>query len=65
VWANALENQSGAVENYFKALALGGTATLPELFAAAGAKFALDSGTLSGAVALVEYTIGQLDKVSA
>ena len=62
VWANALEDQSGAVENYFGALALGGTATLPELFAAAGAKFAFDSGTVTGAVALVEYTINQLDR---
>jgi oligoendopeptidase F len=61
VWANALTDQAGAVRAYRQALALGGTATLPELFSAAGARFAFDAGTLAGVVTLVEDTINELD----
>ena len=61
VWAGSLKDQAQAVKNYRKALSLGGTARLPDLFAAAGAKFAFDADTLSGAVELVEKTIHQLD----
>jgi oligoendopeptidase F len=61
VWANSLEDQAKAVQDYRRALALGGTANLPVLFATAGAKFAFDAGTISGAVALVEHTLNQLD----
>jgi oligoendopeptidase F len=61
VWANALTDQAGAVRNYRRALALGGTASLPELYAAAGARFAFDAGTLRQAVDLMERTINDLD----
>jgi oligoendopeptidase F len=61
VWANALNDQSKAVRQYLDALALGATATLPELFRTAGAKFAFDDATLSRAVQLMENTINQLD----
>jgi len=54
VWGNALKDQARAVRDYRKALALGGTATLPELFGAAGAKFAFDADTLRRAVELIE-----------
>ena len=40
IFGNALKDQAGAVAAYRKALALGGTVTLPQLFATAGAKFA-------------------------
>jgi len=40
---------------------LGGTATLPELYAAAGARFALDAPTLQEAVSLLEKTIEELE----
>jgi oligoendopeptidase F len=63
VWANALKEQAGAVANYRRALALGGTATLPELYAAAGAKFTFDKETLRDAVTLMERTIDELDRV--
>ncbi len=59
VWANALKNQSAAVAAYRKALALGGTKSLPELYAAAGAKFSFDSGTLSMVVNLIEEKLAQ------
>jgi len=62
VWARSLENQAETVKNYRKALALGGTAKLPDLFATAGAKFAFDAETLSNAVELVEKTINELEQ---
>jgi len=54
VWANALKDQQAAVGAYLKALALGGTKSLPELYAAAGAKFAFDAGTLGNIITLIE-----------
>jgi oligoendopeptidase F len=61
VWGNALHDQAGAVASYRRALALGGTASLPQLFAAAGAKFAFDAGTLRKYVDLMERTIEKLE----
>ena len=62
IWKNALENQEQAVVAYRKALALGGTATLPKLFETAGAHFSFDTGTLQEAVNLMETTILALEK---
>jgi oligoendopeptidase F len=56
-----LSNQAQAVINYRRALSLGGTLTLPELFQTAGAKFAFDTETLGQAVGLIEKTIAELD----
>jgi oligoendopeptidase F len=61
VWANARRDQAGAVAQYRRALALGGTVGLPQLFAAAGAKFAFDTATLREAVSLMEQVIGELE----
>lgn len=63
LFGSARKNQAVAVANYRKALALGGTATLPELFAAAGVRFAFDAETLGNAVQLVESTIESLSVV--
>ncbi len=60
VWRNALKDQAASLANYRKGLALGGTRSLPELYRAAGAKFAFDAGTLREAVQLIETTIEQL-----
>ncbi len=60
VWGNALKDRTSAVAAYRSALALGGTVPLPDLFAAAGAKFAFDSATLDSAVKLMEGIIGDL-----
>ncbi|GAB4435929.1 MAG: M3 family oligoendopeptidase [Chloroflexi bacterium OHK40] len=57
VWRAALANQQAAVQAYRRALALGGTVTLPELYAAAGARFAFDTATMQAAVELIETTI--------
>lgn len=63
VWRGALSDQAGAVAAYRRALALGGTRPLPDLYAAAGAKFAFDTATVSEAVALIERTLDQLEAV--
>jgi oligoendopeptidase F len=60
VWANMLRDPASAVAAYRNALALGGTVTLPELYAAAGATFVFDDATLAEAVTLIERTIAEL-----
>jgi oligoendopeptidase F len=62
VWANALKDQKLAVENYRKALALGGTVSLPELFETAGAKFSFDAKTLKIYIDLLEEQIEKLEQ---
>ena len=64
VWANALKDQAAAVQAYRRALSLGATVSLPELYAAAGAKLAFDRKTLQGAVSLIEAQIAELEKVA-
>jgi len=63
VWANALKDQQKAVEDYRKALALGSTVSLPELFQAAGAKFSFDAQTLHACVELIESQMERLEQV--
>ncbi len=58
IWRNALQDQAGAVAAYRKALALGGSVTLPQLYAAAGAKFTFDAGTLNEAAVLIDQVLG-------
>lgn len=60
VWRNALDDQAGAVAAYRRALALGGTAPLPQLYAAAGARFTVEVATLREAVTLIEAMIEKL-----
>lgn len=61
IFANALKDQEKAVSDYRKALSLGGTVSLPELFKAAGAKFGFDPGLLRTAVDLMEGVVGELE----
>ena len=61
MWGNALKNQEKAVSQYRHALSLGGNATLPELFDAAGAKFAFDENMLTYAVNLIEQQIKEMN----
>ena len=63
IFGNALKDQTGAVAAYRRALALGGTVTLPQLFATAGARFAFDSSILKTAVSLMEKVIGELEEI--
>jgi oligoendopeptidase F len=62
IFGNALKDQAGAVAAYRKALSLGGTVTLPQLFTTAGARFAFDSSILKTAVDLLERVIGELEE---
>ncbi|MDQ7782206.1 MAG: M3 family oligoendopeptidase [Desulfomonilaceae bacterium] len=57
IWRNALKDRKGAVKSYRRALALGGTVGLPELYSAAGAEFSFDAGTLGSAVSLMEHAL--------
>jgi len=61
IWANAREDQAGAVQSYRAALALGGTVDTPTLYAAAGGKFAFDVETLAPAVDLIVRTLDALE----
>lgn len=63
VWRNARSDQAAAVAAYRRALALGGTVSLPELYAAAGARFAFDADTLRQAVELAEQTLAELELI--
>jgi oligoendopeptidase F len=65
VWGNAQRDQAGAVERYRQALALGGTATLPRLFAAAGAQLAFDPPVLRRAVEQIEDALARLETQAA
>jgi oligoendopeptidase F len=46
IWLQSLKSVEGAVNNYRKALLLGGSRPLPELFAAAGLKFDFSAKTV-------------------
>jgi oligoendopeptidase F len=61
IWRNSLSDAKTAVANYRRALALGYTKTLPELFAAAGAKFAFDASILEEVVPLIENAIAKAE----
>ncbi len=63
VWSNALKDQKEAVAAYRRALALGGTASLPKLYETAGARFAFDVQTLQDAIGLAERKIAELEQV--
>ena len=60
VYANALKDQTDALEQYRSALKLAGTAKLPDLYEAAGVKLAFDSDTLGEAVTLLETQMAAL-----
>jgi oligoendopeptidase F len=64
VWRNVLENPSDAITRYRKALSLGCTVPLSELYEIAGAKLAFDSETLYQAITLMEDTITDLSNLS-
>ena len=63
VWKNSLEDPGGALASYRNALSLGGTASLPDLYAAAGARFRFDRPDLKEAVDLVMGTLREAGAV--
>jgi oligoendopeptidase F len=63
--ASAREHEREAVRRYRAALALGATRPLPELFAAAGARFAFDADTFRSAVQYLEGVIAEMEAETA
>ncbi|HSE28119.1 MAG TPA: M3 family oligoendopeptidase [Gemmatimonadales bacterium] len=61
VFRNALGDRTEAVAAYRRALALGATAPLPEIYRAAGARLAFDAGTMGELVGLVEERLAALE----
>ena len=62
VWRNSLQDRASALTAYRQALALGGTKTLPQLFASAGAEFRFDTTLLTELVTLIEQTTAELER---
>ncbi len=60
VWRNSLRDQAGAVADYRRALALGGSRPLPELFGTAGARLVFDTEGLADLVAFCEEQLLRL-----
>jgi oligoendopeptidase F len=60
VWSHSLRDPNAAVQQYKKALALGGTRSLPEMYKAAGARLVFDASTMGELVTLVEETLSSL-----
>ena len=61
IWEKARQDPAQAIVNYRKALALGGTASLPELYQTSGARLAFDEKTLESVVELIESTMADLE----
>jgi oligoendopeptidase F len=60
LWQQYKKDPEQAIENYLKALSLGGTRTLPELFAAAGLQFDFSASTISS---LMQFVQAELSKI--
>ncbi len=60
IWQRSWQDRAQAVADYLHALSLGGTATLPDLYAAAGAKLAFDAPTLQTAADFIEAEMVRL-----
>jgi oligoendopeptidase F len=63
VWRNARVDQAQAVRLYRQALALGGTASLTELYQAAGARLIFDFEPLQELIDLMESVVAELAHV--
>jgi oligoendopeptidase F len=61
VWANSKVDPAKALQDYKRALALGGSRPLPELFATAGCEFRFDAATIRRLVELLRNELGKLD----
>jgi oligoendopeptidase F len=60
VWANSKRDKAQALGQYHRALGLGGSRPLPELFQAAGCRFDFSSQTVQPLVKLVSDELGKL-----
>lgn len=62
IWGGALQDQERAVNQYLKALSLGGSVGLPELYETAGAELSFDEVALTRAMALIQERLEALDR---
>ena len=60
LWMQFKQNPQQALDNYIKALSLGGTRTLPELYEAAGLKFDFSSEHIN---TLMSFVKGEMEKL--
>ena len=60
LWINSRKDHSAALAAYRRALALGGTATLPEMYRAAGVELVFDRGRMRELVDQVEGELSRL-----
>jgi oligoendopeptidase F len=60
IWANSKRDKAKALNEYKKALALGGSRPLPELFQAAGCKFKFDVATIKPLIQLAGAELKKL-----
>ncbi|MBI4659865.1 MAG: M3 family oligoendopeptidase [Verrucomicrobia bacterium] len=61
LWANAKKNRATALDRYRRALSLGGSRPLPELFSAAGCQFEFSRKTVNPLVELIREELAKLD----
>ena len=65
VWANSKRDRAAALRDYQKALKLGGSRPLPELFQSAGCKFDFSAATVKPLMELVGTELEKLEKNGA
>ncbi len=61
VWANSKRNKAAALADYQRALALGNSRPLPELFTAAGCQFSFSRATVQPLVKLVKDELAKMN----
>jgi oligoendopeptidase F len=61
VWWNSRKDKRKAIDDYHRALGLGGSRPLPELFETAGCHFAFDRNTIKPLVELVRTELNRLN----
>lgn len=65
LWKQFKENKQQAINNYIKALQLGGTRNLPELYAAAGLKFSFSPDHISELMLFVQKEMEKITRPTA
>ena len=63
VWSHSKRDRAGALRNYQRALSLGGSRPLPELFQSAGCKFDFSAQTVKPLVHLIRTELENLQTV--
>lgn len=61
IWLNSQENKAGAIADYKRALSLGGSRPLPELFEAAGCRFDFSGRVMKPLVDLIRKELDRLE----